>query len=531
MKLSQCFFSFKSSYLFGLFLIAFISGCQPDNEPGNTNTTFDEKYRPQFHYTPATNWMNDPNGLVYFDGKYHLFHQYNPFGNTWGHMSWGHAVSTDLVHWEHRPVAIPEEGNEMIFSGSAVIDYKNTSGFGDGSVPPMVAIYTSHYTLGEDSVAQAQSLAYSLDGGATFTKYEGNPVLEFDDPDFRDPNVKWNEEMNRWLMAVALPKQHKVRFYASDNLKEWEFLSDFGPAGAVGGIWECPDFFRLPVDGDPDNMKWVLHVDMNPGSIAGGSGSQYFIGDWDGKEFIPDETVHASGEPLWVDYGTDFYAAISWNNIPEEDGRRIWVGWMNNWDYANSIPTDPWRSAQSIPRSLHLVSSESSIQLVQKPVEELQKLRGEKKELQSLAAESSATSLAEEGISGAAFEMIVEIDPGTAQRAGFQLRKGDGEQTVIGYDRETESVYADRTESGETGFHEGFASVSRAPVSTEDGRLRFHIFVDWSSAEVFVNGGKTVFTNRIFPGSESTDIAFFAEGGRAELTDLVFWKVNSIWNK
>jgi fructan beta-fructosidase len=320
--------------------------------------------------------MNDPNGLVYYEGKYHLFHQYNPFGNQWGYMSWNHAISDDLVHWKHQPVAIPygKEEEEGIFSGSAVVDYNNTTGFGDGTRPPLVAIYTSHYTREDGSTWQAQSLAYSDDGGETFIKYKENPVLEFDDPDFRDPKVIWMEESEQWVMVVALPRQHKVQFYASDNLIDWKFLSDFGPDGATGGIWECPDLFPLFVDGNPDYRRWVLHVDMNPGSIAGGSGSQFFIGDWDGDEFIPDEAI-SGGEVIWVDYGTDFYAAITWSDIPEEDGRRIWVGWMNNWMYANQIPTYPWRSAMSIPRSIHLVTIDGEIQAVQRPVKELEVLR------------------------------------------------------------------------------------------------------------------------------------------------------------
>jgi len=517
------------------FMIAFLSlflflnhGCDTDRS-GEKQVSFQEKYRPQFHYTPERNWMNDPNGLVYHNGKYHLFHQYNPFGNRWGHMSWGHAVSDDLVHWEHKPVAIMEEGNEMIFSGSAVIDHQNSSGFGDGDTVPMVAIYTSHYTLGEDSVAQAQSLAYSLDGGETFTKYEGNPVLEFDDPDFRDPNVKWNEEMERWLMVVALPQQHKVQFYASDNLRDWEFLSDFGPAGAIGGIWECPDFFPLQVDGNPDNIKWVLHVDMNPGSVAGGSGSQYFIGDWNGTEFIPDETV-TEENVNWVDYGTDFYAAISWNNIPEEDCRRMWVGWMNNWDYANEIPVEPWKSAQSIPRSLELKTTGDEIKLFQEPVAELKKLRTDHQTLQNMQISLDEISLADYGMSGKSFEMVIELAPGEAGNVGLKVRKGETDETVIGYDRGSGSLYVDRTNSGGSDCYDDFARRNDVPVSLKNDRLKLHIYVDWSSVEVFVNDGEYVFTNRIFPDPESREITLFSKNGNSEIIQLDFWTLNSIWN-
>lgn len=493
---------------------------------------FSETYRPQFHFSPRINWMNDPNGLVYYNGVYHLFYQYNPFGRRWGYMSWGHATSTDLVHWNHKAVAIPygKENEEGIFSGSAVVDHQNTSGFGDGGNPPIVAIYTSHYTLEDGSTDQAQSLAYSLDDGETFTKYEGNPVLEFDDPDFRDPNVSWNEKMEKWLMVVALPAQHKVQFYSSDNLKDWEFLSDFGPAGATDGIWECPDFFKLPVDGDSENQKWVLHVDMNPGSIAGGSGSQYFVGEWDGTTFIPDETFMETA-PHWVDYGTDFYAAISWNNIPEDDGRQLWVGWMNNWNYANEIPTDPWRSAMSIPRSVHLVSYDNSYRLVQRPIADLRQLRDDSVQIESLEINNETVDLSLRNISGKAFEMIVEIDPGEADNVGINVREGENQQTVIGYDRENQSVFIDRTSSGESDFYEGFEQRNDAPVELTDGRIRLHVFVDWSSVEVFVNNGSRVITNRIFPDSESIGVSAFADEGTAIITNLEFWPLESIWTE
>lgn len=500
------------------------------NQHLDYETDFQERYRPQFHYTPIMNWMNDPNGLVYYEGQYHLFHQYNPFGDRWGFMSWYHAVSDDLVHWEHRPVAIPygKEEEEAIFSGSAVVDHHNTTGFGDGSRAPLVAVYTSHYTRDDGSTWQAQSLAYSIDGGESFQKYEGNPVLLFDDPDFRDPNVFWMDDQEKWVMVVALPTQYKVHFYASENLIEWDYLSEFGPAGAIGGIWECPDLFPIAVDGDPDNIRWVLHVDLNPGAVAGGSGSQFFIGDWDGTRFIPDESI-MNDEIIWADYGTDFYAAITWSDIPEDDGRRLWVGWMNNWLYANEIPTNPWRSAQSIPRSIHLNSVDGTIRPIQKPVAELQVLRNEHIELQEIHASDSAISLSEMGISGKAFEMIVELDPGDSESAGLSVRAGNGEETLVGYDSVNQSVFVDRTRSGESGFYEGFAQRNDAPARLIDGKVKLHLFVDWSTIEVFVNDGEAVITNRIFPDPESQDIQFYTEGGSGSIAKLDFWHLKSIW--
>jgi fructan beta-fructosidase len=527
--------------LLTLTIIILLSGCERAGEPDSdfdeelinqhldADVTFTERYRPQFHYTPRINWMNDPNGLVYYEGRYHLFHQYNPFGNRWGYMSWYHAVSDDLVHWEHRPVAIPYGKNEeeAIFSGSAVVDHDNTSGFGDGSRAPLIAIYTSHYTRDDGTTWQAQSLAYSIDGGDSFKKFEGNPVLEFDDPDFRDPNVMWMEETEQWVMVVALPRQHKVRFYASDNLTDWEFLSDFGPDGAVGGIWECPDLFPLAVDGDPDNIRWILHVDINPGAIAGGSGSQYFVGDWDGTRFIPDETI-SGGDIIWVDYGTDFYAAITWSNIPEEDGRRMWVGWMNNWLYANDIPTYPWRSAQSIPRSIHLETIEDNIKVIQRPVKELQVLREEHIHLQNVEITQGNHTLSEQDTHGKAYELLVELEPGEAKSTGFKIRAGNNEETVVGYDAVNGSVFVDRSKSGEDDFHENFGQRNDAPARLLDGKVKLHIFVDWSSVEVFVNNGEAVLTNRIFPDPDSQDIILYSEGGNATLLSLDFWPLRSI---
>jgi len=306
---------------------------------------FNEKYRPQFHFTPARNWMNDPNGLIYYKGKYHLFFQHNPLGNVWGNMSWGHAVSTDLYSWEELPVAIACTQTSGIFSGSTVIDYQNTSGFGSIENPPIVAIYTEHQN---DESNQSQCLAFSLDEGLTFTKDKDNPVLDLNLPNFRDPKVNWID--GRRVMTVALPHEYKISFYSSPNLKEWTHLSDFGPAGEIGGIWECPDLIQI---GD----KWVLIVSLNPGGFQIGSGTQYFVGQWNGQEFIADDL-----QTRWLDYGRDNYAGVTFSNVP--NGKKIFLGWMSNWEYANKVPTDPWRSAMTIPRELSLQGNT----LVQKPI-------------------------------------------------------------------------------------------------------------------------------------------------------------------
>jgi len=490
---------------------------------------FDEEYRPQFHYTPRRNWMNDPNGLVYHNGTYHLFYQHNPSGNTWGHMSWGHATSPDLVHWTHQGVVLPEEGNEMIFSGSAVVDHANTSGFGDArDASPMVAVYTSHYSLPDDSVNQAQSLAYSTDGGATWTKYADNPVLDHADSEFRDPNVFWYEPEQTWIMAVALSDQRVIQFYASTDLKDWTHLSDFGPAGSTAGIWECPALFRVPVEGPADRTRWVLSVDVGSDAVAGGSGSQYFVGTFDGTTFTPDE-AHLDDAPHWADYGPDFYATIPWNNVPETDGRALWLGWMNNWTYAEDTPTTPWRSAQTVPRALSLRSIEGQLRLTQRPVEELKRLRTTPIRLKGRTLTDETVSLAKDGLSGRTLELIATFDSGDAETVGLHVRTGEEERTVVGYDATTNTVFVDRTRSGTVDFQEGFASRNAAPLSTTDRRVTLRVLVDRSSVEVFANDGARVLTHCIFPDSTSDGVAAFATGGTAELVSLDAWPLRSIW--
>lgn len=484
---------------------------------------YEERYRPQLHFSPEKNWMNDPNGLVYHEGDYHLFYQHNPFGNTWGHMSWGHAVSTDLVHWRHLAVALKEENGIMIFSGSAVIDEHNTSGFGRGGNPPMIAIYTGHYA---DSELQDQRIAYSLDDGRTWTKYENNPVID-GRADFRDPKVIWHEDTGQWVMVVALSKENKIRFYGSENLKEWELLSDFGPAGAAGEIlWECPDLFELPVMSEPGRSKWVLQVDVNPGAVAGGSGGQYFVGEFDGERFTQDPQI--SGQTLWVDYGRDFYAVQSYSNIPEKDGRRIWIAWMNNWDYAERIPTSPWRSAMTVPREVNLTAIDDGYRLVQRPVEELRQLRAEHTRMGERRISPGDPVIPD--FNGKAYEMVVEFERSEASKFGIKIRKGDNEATVIGCDIRRNELFVDRTQSGEVAFDSTFASVSRAPLPASDNRVRLQVLVDRSSVEVFAEGGKMSITNRIFPSPDSDGIELFSEGGSTRLVSLNIWRLHSAWN-
>jgi len=810
-------------------------------------TSYQEPFRPQFHYTPAKNWMNDPNGLVYYKGEYHLFYQYNPFGSQWGHMSWGHAVSRDLVHWRELPVAIPEMGDEMVFSGSAVVDKANTSGLGTKANPPMVAIYTA-----ARPGSQAQALAYSTDRGRTFKRYSGNPVLDIGSGEFRDPKVFWYAPEHEWRMVVSKALEHKIAIYSSPNLKQWTHLSDFGPANATGGAWECPDLFPLKVDGSRRKTKWVMIVNVNPGGIAGGSGAQYFVGDFDGTTFhadnelgsytppsgdlfegfegstygawtttgdafgdgpaagnvppqggvagylgkglansfhnedrgtgtltspsftisrsylnflvgggnhphdpatsdapapagtvfadfevpegygagwtatgtfagttaphgtigdqlpvsgyvgsqlvntfidhdngtghitSPDFTITAdyinfligggshpypgdagnpptavnlvvdgqvvrsstghesetlnwtnwdvsalkgktahidivdentggwghinadqftfSNEPAsprstetavnllvggkvvrtatgpnseqldwtswnladlvgqtaqiqlvdrntggwghlladnfafadrpaqsvlqrssWMDYGKDFYAAATYNDVP--DGRRIAIGWMNNWNYAGAIPTDPWRSAMSVPRELGLKTVDGRAQLVQRPVRELRSLRAHRSFTQRHRTIPQGTTPLP--VHGKALEIKADLRIRSAKLAGLKVRTGSGEETVIGYDRQAGELYVDRTRSGRVDFSGDFAGVQRAPLAARHGKVHLRILVDWSSVEVFADRGQRVITDQIFPSATSDGVELFADGGTATLDSLKIRRLRS----
>jgi beta-fructofuranosidase/levanase/fructan beta-fructosidase len=640
-----------------------------------------EPFRPQFHFTPERNWMNDPNGLVFYDGEFHLFYQHNPFGDKWGHMSWGHAVSPDLCHWQHLPVALAEENGVMIFSGSAVVDWKNTSGFGQANKPPLVAIYTGHYTT---KPLQNQHIAYSNDRGRTWTKFSGNPVLDIGEKDFRDPKVIWHEGSRRWVMVAAWPTHRKVRFYSSPNLKSWTHLSDFGPAGSTTGIWECPDLFPLPFE---HASKWVLIVNTSSGTPAGGSGCQYFVGDFDGQqfaldasfpkpqpEFVPEGTIlgdfegddyagwratgdafgqkpargkiggqqavdgfrgrglvnsflggdasegtltspeftitadyisfligggnhkdktcinllidgtvartatgdnaerlkwkswlvhdlrekkatlqivdaHAGGwghisvdhivmadaparpatEPaLWADFGPDFYAAVSWSDLPKSDSRRVWLGWMSNWTYAGDVPTSPWRSAMSIPRELALRRNSEGIRLLQEPARELKKLRARHSHFKGGDLQQANIWLKQNPPGDQSLELLLEFSPLPQGAAGLKLFQGASEETVVGVDRDQARVYLDRTHSGNVTSHPQFPRVYSAPLAARESQVKLHLFLDACSVEIFVNDGEQVLTALAFPSATSTGLEFFGPDS-AKVAALDVWSLKSIW--
>lgn len=606
-----------------------------------------EPWRPLYHFTPEKNWMNDPNGMVYHDGEWHLFYQYNPFGDKWGHMSWGHAVSRNLLSWEHLPVALPEENGIMIFSGSAVMDGGNTSGFGKDGQPPMVAIYTAHTDKN-----QSQALAFSNDRGRTWTKYSANPVLDIGDKDFRDPKVIWHEPSQRWIMTVAWPVHRKVRFYASPDLKTWTHLSDFGPAGAVAGIWECPDLFPLKVEGGGE--KWVLIVNVGSGAPAAGSGGQYFVGDFDGKVFkleappapaqakddivlgdfegpdygtwkatgdcfgkgpaqgvmgsqqpvtgftgkglvntflngdhsrgtltspeftigkdwlnfqigggakpgqacvnlriggkivrtatgraeeslqatawpvrdlrgqkavieivdqaagdwghinadhfvLSDTPARGGGAAAWLDYGPDFYAGVTWSGAP--DGRRVLLAWMSNWQYANDVPTTPWRSTMSVPRDLSLRATPGGLRLVQEPVHGFSFWRPGSAEVMFTGTRKIADlALAKPAAEGTALDITTTMTPDAAGTCELEVLSDDTHATKIGVNTISGVLYVDRTHSGRSDFNKHFASRIEAPLSVIPGeQVKLRILVDACSVEVFAEDGATTLTALTLP--------------------------------
>jgi len=485
--------------------------------------TFHEPWRPQFHFTAPDTWMNDPNGMVWYDGEYHLFYQNNPFGDKWGHMSWGHAVSRDLAHWEHLPLALAEENGVMIFSGSAVVDWRNTSGFGKDGRPPMVALYTGHHT---GKPLQNQQLAYSNDRGRTWTKFAGNPVLDIGEADFRDPKVFWHEATRRWVMAVSWPVHRQVRFYASPDLKSWTHLSDFGPAGSTTGIWECPDLFPLKVEGFGRGSKWVLVVNVGSGAPAGGSGTQYFVGEFDGTRFVAD----ARSATNWADFGPDFYAAVSWSDVPKRDGRRLWLGWMSNWAYANDVPTSPWRSAMTVPRELTLRATTSGYRLVQRPVRELAALRGAPARIGRTGIDAAQAWLSTRRFEEGLAELELELDrlPSSGE-VSLRLLHGEAGETRIDLDLGGRFLRFNRGRSGRKDFNAAFADAQTAPVRIVDGKASLRLLVDVSSVEVLAQDCETVMTDLVFPKSTRLGFSLSADhlAQAARVRKLTVWPLKA----
>ena len=446
--------------------------------------TFDmknrEQYRPVYHHTPAYGWMNDPNGMFYKDGVWNLYFQHNPYGSQWENMTWGHSTSTDLVHWKFQGDPVQPDALGTVFSGSAVVDKENTSGFGKGAV---IALYTS---AGE---SQTQSMVYSTDNGKTFTKYEGNPVITSNVPDFRDPHMFWNEDIKKWNMILAAGQHMEI--YTSDNLKDWKLESSFGEKyGNHGGVWECPDLMKMKVRGT-NKEKWMLICNINPGGPFGGSATQYFIGDFDGHKFTCESKPEVT---KWMDYGKDHYATVTFDNAPE--GRRVAIAWMSNWQYANQVPTLQYRSGNSIPRDLGLFEYKGETYCSVVPSPEMTAARSKK----------ATKSLSE------SCEMVVNLKGNST----ITLSNDKGEKVVMCYDAKAETFSMDRTKSGKMDFCNDFAATTKAPTYGKISQLR--IFIDKSSIEVFDAEGKMAMTNLVFPTKPYNKVT--VKGGKYQVYNI-----------
>ena len=485
-------------------------------EKMSLSDTFDtantEKFRPAYHHTPAYGWMNDPNGMFYKDGVWHLYFQHNPYGSTWGNMNWGHSYSTDLVHWTYAGDAITPDAWGTVFSGSAVVDKDNSAGFGAGTI---VSFYTSAKSSPWGDV-QMQSMAYSTDGGKTFTKYDGNPVITSTARDFRDPKVFWYAPGKHWVMMLAVGQEMQI--WSSADLKDWKYESSFGAKqGAHGGVWECPDLVELPVEGTKEKC-WVLICNINPGGPFGGSATQYFVGTFDGKKF----TNQFPTKTKWMDYGKDHYATVTFSNAP--DGRCVALGWMSNWQYAAVVPTKQYRSANTIARDLTLYRQGGDLLLKSAPSKEIEKARSTKKSVpQFNVSDSYEIASLLDGNDGA-YEIEMEIKNNGAEKIAFTLQNAKGENVMMYYDTATRQFVMDRSNSGETSFSPDFPAMTVAPAADVDD-IRLRLFVDRSSIEAFGDGGKFVMTNIVFPAEPYNKMKFESVRGSFTVKKMNVYKL------
>ena len=473
----------------------------------------EKKFRPVYHHTPLYGWMNDPNGMFYKDGTYHLYFQHNPYGSTWGNMTWGHSTSTDLVHWHGEDIAIEPDAYGSIFSGSVVVDHYNTAGFGEGAI---VAFYTSAKSSPWGD-SQSQSMAYSTDGGKTFTKYGGNPVLTSDKRDFRDPKVFWYAPGKHWVMILAAGQEMEI--YSSRDLKAWKKESSFGAKqGAHGGVWECPDLIELPVEGT-DETRWVLICNINPGGPFGGNAAQYFVGTFDGKKFVNESPT----ETKWMDWGKDHYATVTFNNAP--DGRVIALGWMSNWQYQTVLPTMQYRGANTIARDLSLYrNADGELVMRCAPSPEIEAARVETHEIPSFRVKDSyeVPSLLDDN--DGAYEIEMQLKNSGSSRIILTLSNDKGEKVHMHYDIARKQFVMERSESGRTDFSRDFPALTVAPIDDTD-TINLRLFVDRSSIEAFGDGGKFVMTNRVFPSAPYNRLTFETWRGNFKVKSLKVYKL------
>lgn len=478
----------------------------------------DEKFRPQIHFTPEKNWVNDPNGMVYYKGKYHLFFQHSPNSTVWSDISWGHAESRDLVHWQRKPIAIYPDSLGLIFSGSAVVDKYNSSSLGKNGIIPLVAMYTSHDMLKEKAGVidvENQSIAYSLDEGKTWVKYQSNPVLK--NPgvrDFRDPKVFWHEQSKNWVASIAA--QDQISFYASSDLKNWKKLSDFGKSiGSHDGVWECPDLFPIEYEG---KTVWVLIVNINPGGPNGGSATQYFVGDFNGKEFKCDYK-----KTKWVDYGPDEYAGVTWSNTGK---RKIFIGWMSNWEYANIVPTEKFRNAFTIPRELGLKKINEEYYVTSTPVSELKKMEKQSIVINNLTINDSSDLTDKIGN----IEVPSKFNLVLSNKNDFsiELLNTLNEKVVVGYSKDKNQFFLDRRNAGKVDFHKNFGRINFAPRLSSSDEISLSIYLDLASIEVFADNGLSVLTSVLFPNEKFSKMNI-KTSEKLVLKNFIYTPLQTIW--
>ena len=501
-------------YCLSFTFLFFISSINAQNK----SNVIDEKFRPQIHFTPDKNWVNDPNGMVYYKGKYHLFFQHSPNSTVWSDISWGHATSNDLVHWERKPIAIYPDSLGLIFSGSAVVDKNNTSGLGKNGIIPLVAMYTSHDMLKEKAGVidvENQSIAYSLDEGETWIKYNANPVLK--NPgvrDFRDPKVFWHEQSKNWVASIAA--QDQISFYASSDLKNWKKLSDFGKTiGSHDGVWECPDLFSMEYEG---KTVWVLIVNINPGGPNGGSASQYFVGNFDGKEFKCDYK-----QTKWIDYGPDEYAGVTLSNTGK---RKIFIGWMSNWQYANIVPTEKFRNAFTIPRELGLKKINDEYYVTSTPVSELKKMEKQSIVINNLTINGSTDLTSKIGN----LEVPSKFNLVLSNKNDFSIELVNtlNEKVVVGYSKDKNQFFLDRRNAGKVDFHRNFGRMNYAPRLSSSDEIFLSIYLDLASIEVFADNGLSVLTSVLFPNEKFSKINII-NSEKIVLKNFTYTPLNSIW--
>jgi fructan beta-fructosidase len=516
------------AFYYSAIIIAFLSACRSNEQapPQPVERTeavqYKEQYRPQVHFSPPKNWMNDPNGMVYYEGEYHLFYQHYPDSNVWGPMHWGHAISKDLVKWENQPIALYPDSLGLIFSGSAVVDKDNTSGFGSKENPALIAMFTYHSLEKEKKGRidyQTQGIAYSTDKGRTWTKYEANPVIK--NPgikDFRDPKVFWHDETKKWIVVLAV--QDHIEFWASPDMKNWTKLSEFGKEfGAHGGVWECPDMFKLKNE-STNREEWVLLVSLNPGGPNGGSATQYFVGDFNGKDFKPRRDKTAT---QWLDYGPDNYAGVTFFNAPED--RKIFIGWMSNWAYAQEVPTVAWRSAATAPRDLTLTSIEGISYVKSKVSPEYLKAAGASQAYNEVVVRDSLNISLEKSVNASHAVITGEVE---AKDFALEFSNQDGQKVLIGFDQKQNAFYLDRSSSGRTDFSSNFKGRNLANRVSKSDKISFTLVKDASSAEVFFDDGLSVLTAVFFPDEDLSTLKVLVPA-EVKFNKIEVRQLNPIW--